>query len=199
MGVRLLNACEMAGLSVPEQVAIICRGNDESLCETAPVPLSAIDMNVPEQARIAIRQLERLVKGAKPPKKEIKVPVKGFVERLSTDILAVPDKRVATAIRFLWDHMDVPLTVEEVAREVGVSRNTLERAFKRCLGRGVSGELRRKRLEKCKELLRSTNLSLEKIGSVIGLKSRRFLHYAFKDAFGMTPNQYRKSKKAGAR
>lgn len=195
MGTRLLAACERVGLSVPEQVAIACRGEDDGLCRTSLVPMSAIDMNRAEMGRQAVQVVQRLVHGEAPPRETIYVPVKGFVARRSTDILAVADPMVAKAMRFIWDHIDRPLSVDDVALEVTTSRATLERAFRRTLNRGISEELRRKRLAVCKDLLRTTRMSLAEIADAIGLTSRRHLHRAFKDAFGTTPQQYRLSHK----
>jgi LacI family transcriptional regulator len=195
MGVRILAACEIAGLSVPEQVAVICRGNSADHCETAPIPLSAIDMDRVRQGRMAIQQIKRLSDGGDPLQKPVYVPVKGLVERRSTDIIAVSDARVAKAMRFMWDNIKWPITVDDVALELNMSRSTLEKLFRRTLARGVNGELRRKRLEVCKELLRSTKLPLAKIANDVGWSSRRHLHRAFSKTFGMTPMEYRASTK----
>jgi LacI family transcriptional regulator len=198
MGVRITSACEAAGLSVPEEVAIACRGDNAPLHQTAPVPLSGIEINKYEIGRQAVRLMKRLVDGKRPPAKPILVPVKGFVERRSTDIFAISDPLVAKAVRFMWDHLSRPLLVEDVAEEVGVSLNTLKRAFRRTLNRGVGAELRRKRLETCKELLRGGKMTLDQVARAVGFAGPRHLHRAFKDAFGMTPGEYRKSHRIQA-
>ena len=192
MGARIIAACEMAGLHVPEQVAVLCRGNWPDLCESAPVPLSAIDMNHTEHGRQLVLLLKRLVEGKPTPRKPVYVPPRGIVERQSTDILAVPDPKVAAAIRFMWGNLGQPIGVDTVADHVDTSRSTLERAFRRCLGRGVGTELRRKRLELSKELLRGKDMTVAEIAEAIGLADKRCLHRAFKNAFGLTPQQYRK-------
>jgi len=190
MGVRVIVACEMAGLSVPEQVAIACQGNSEGLCRTAPVPISAIDTNKAALGTQAVRLIQRFAQGESPTRHPIHVPVKGFIERRSTDILAVSDTRVAKAVRFIWDHVKQPLSVDDVAREVGISRSMLDRAFRRTLNRGVNEELRRKRLELGKELLRGTRMTLADIADTAGMDTRHF-YRSFKSYFGMTPKQYR--------
>jgi LacI family transcriptional regulator len=194
MGSRIIAACEMSGLHVPEHVAVLCRGNQLNMCESAPVPLSAIDMNPAEHGRQLIQLLKRLVDGKPAPHKPVYVPPKGIVERRSTDILAVADPRVAAAIRFMWDNLGRSIGVDDVAKHVGISRTTLERAFRKCLGRGVGTELRRKRLELSKELLRGTNMTVDEIAEAISMMSRRCLLRAFRNEYGMTPLQYRKGR-----
>ena len=192
MGARIVAACEMAGLHVPEQVAVLCRGNQPDMCESAPVPLSAIDTNTAEQGRQLVLLLKRLVDGRPAPRGPIYVPPSRIAERRSTDILAVPDPRVAAAIRFIWDNIGQAIGVDAVAHHVGISRSTLERAFRRCLGRGVGAELRRKRLGRSKELLRGKDMTIAGIVRAVGLTDKRRFRQAFEKAYGLTPHQYRK-------
>lgn len=198
MGIRITIACELAGLRVPEHIAVLCRGNNETQCDVAPVPLSAIDTNREQQARRAVQVLQQIIKGGAPPAEPILIPIKGVVERRSTEILAIGDERVAKAIRFIWDHLDSQIGVDDVAEGIGVSRKALERAFRVSLGRGINAELRRKRLEHCKNLLRTTSLPVSDILKAVGWSSRRYLHAAFKEAFGMTPSAYRKKHNANS-
>ncbi|MBT3296050.1 MAG: hypothetical protein HN919_05185 [Verrucomicrobia bacterium] len=57
------------------------------------------------------------------------IPPRGVVARRSTDVLAVADPAVARAMRFMWDHLDQNLSVEDVAMQASVSRRKLERIF----------------------------------------------------------------------
>ena len=123
------------------------------------------------------------------------IPPRGVVARRSTDVLAVEDPTVARAMRFMWDHLDQNVSVEDVALQAGVARRQLERAFRQHIKRGVNAELRRKRLERCCELLRSTEITISDIAPMIGFRSNDYLHASFKQAFGVTPRQYRLGKR----
>jgi LacI family transcriptional regulator len=194
MAGRIVSACQMADIAIPEELALITHGNRRIFCETCPIPLSAVDTNPTEKARQAILLLKRLWEGEDVPKEPKLIPPAGIVERRSTDILAVSDARVAMAIRYIWDNLDRPLHVDEIAyKSADVSRSTLERRFQRSLRRSVNAEIRRKRMEECKRLLKSTDMTIAEIAKAIGLKSRRYLHQSFKDSFGITPEAFRNS------
>jgi len=60
----------------------------------------------------------------------------------------------------------------------------------------VNAELRRKRLERLRELLETTKLTVAKIGSMVGYQSRDYLHRSFLKAYGCSPGQYRKQRRA---
>lgn len=185
--------CESYGLSVPEDVAVLGLKNLEYIARTTPVPISSIDMNPFEMLRQAAALLQRLMNGEPPPaSRRILVPPKDIIVRRSTDVLALPDPRAARALRYMWDHLAYPLTVEHIAEEVGVSDRTLCKWFKKYLGRGVNEELRRKRLERCRELVKSTNLGIDEIGMAVGIPSNSYLHKMFKQTYGCTPGEMRK-------
>jgi LacI family transcriptional regulator len=191
MAGMLCAVCRAEGLAVPEDVAVLGRGNDRASCELAPVPLSSTDPNHAEQGRQAVRLLKRLMAGKPVPPSPIVVPPLGVAARRSTDVLAVPDRAAARAMRFLWDHLDQPLSVDDIAREAKVSRRVLERAFRQHLGRGVAAELRRKRLERCCELLVTTERTIADIARSVGFECPRYLYEVFRKARNMTPRQYR--------
>ena len=91
----------------------------------------------------------------------------------------------------MWDNLDWPISVDDVAYEVDMPRRSLDRAFQKCLSRGVNAELRRKRLERCAELLKTTDMTLGEIKKAIGIKSQPYLNRAFLETYGMTPRAYR--------
>jgi len=199
MATRICHFCAAAGLSVPEQVAVLGMGNDPLICDCASVPLSSVDSNRFAQGRIAAELLDRLMDGEAVPAEFVVAPSGGVVARKSTDVLAIPDLDTARALRYLWEHLAEPLSVGDVAQAVGVSRRTLDRAFRTHLGRSVTDELNRKRIERCCELLTGTRQSVGSIARQIGFRTEPYLFRVFRKQMGMTPRQYRLAHAARGR
>jgi LacI family transcriptional regulator len=191
MATRICHYLEVAGLSVPEQVAVLGMGNDELTCDCASVPLSSVDPNSLQQGRVAAGLLDRLMDGEPAPEGPVLVPPAGVVTRHSTDVLAVPDATTAKALRYLWGHLAEPLSVRKVAEAVGVSRRKLDQDFRVHLGRSVIEELNRKRIERCCELLTGTGQSVVSIAPQVGFRTEPYLFRVFRKHMGMTPRQYR--------
>lgn len=191
MASRLCYFCDAAGLRIPEQVAVLGQNNQRIHCDCAMVPLSSVDPNHYEQGRAAATLLERLMDGEPAPDKPILIPPAGVVARQSTDVLAIPDVDTARALRYMWEHLADPLTVGRVAEAVGVSRRTLDRGFRRHLGRSVTDELNRKRIEVCCELLTGTRMSGVAIARKVGYRTEPYMFHVFRKRMGMTPRQYR--------
>ena len=191
MATRVCHFFAAAGLSVPEQVAVLGIGNDPLTCDCASVPLSSVDPNRYAQGRIAAELLDRLMNGEAVPAGLVVTPSAGVVARKSTDVLAVPDLDTARALRYLWEHLAEPLSVGRVADAVGVSRRTLDRSFRAHLGRSVIDELNRKRIERACELLTGTRQSVVSIARQVGFRTEPYLFRVFRKQTGTTPKKYR--------
>ena len=103
-----------------------------------------------------------------------------------------PRPHVAKALRFIADRVKPDLRVNRIARGVGVHRRTLERAFQRCLGRGISEQVCRLRLEKARSMLLHTNLPIADIAAALSFCSAYYFCHVFKTSCGLTPAQYRR-------
>ncbi|HEX7260921.1 MAG TPA: DNA-binding transcriptional regulator [Luteolibacter sp.] len=191
IGARVLQACEDVGLRVPEEVAVLGCHNDELTCNFTLVPLSSVDDDLELQGYEAARLLERLMNGEKAPKAPILIPPKGIVTRASTDILAIPHREVATALRFIWQHYAEPIQTNDVAAAAGMSRHHLMRLFQTHLGRSISDEILRKRVEHAKRLLVETDLKAWQIAQASGFSSIVHLSSAFSRQVGQAPSRYR--------
>jgi len=184
-------ACRRAGLSVPEEVAILSIGDDRADCQLCPVPISAVQASRADVARASVQLLDDVMQGKPSPTEPVLVPPRGVITRRSTDILAVNDPTVARAIRYMWDHLDASVCVDDVANAMKTPRYKLERLFKKHLKRGVYSELRRARLERFSELLRTTDQTIDELAPQVGYQSSKRLHGVFREEFGMTPRKYR--------
>jgi LacI family transcriptional regulator len=179
------------GLEVPGQVAVLGYGGVRPTCVSAPVPLSSVDPGAEEQCHAAVRLMQDLLDEKPAPKEAVRVPPAGVVVRESTDVLACDDPDVARAIRFMWDNLQVHMSVSDVAKAVSLSRRSLERAFREQIGYGVNAEWQRRRLERCCQLLRETDLTVADIAPQVGFRSKDYLHTLFRRKYGVTPRKYR--------
>ncbi len=183
--------CLEAGIDVPGEVAVLGRGSNPVVCECAPVPLSTVDQGGGMHGAMAVQVLSSLMAGEPPPLGTVFVPPRGVVLRQSTDTLGTADPVVQRAVRFIWDNIEKNLSVNDIALATGVVRRTIERAFHNEIGRGVAAEMSRRRMERCCELLRNTNLTVAQITPLVGFRSKDYLHTAFRRVFNTTPRQYR--------
>jgi LacI family transcriptional regulator len=197
LGFWLLDAARRAGISVPEEVAVVGAENDRTLCETAWPPLSSVQFSGQTVGYTAAQLLDTWVRSGRkaPPKMKILVPPGDIVVRQSSDIVAVEDARLARALAFIRQHATENISVPDVAREVALSRRALERAMKALIGRSPAEEINRIRFVLVERLLVQTDLTLEAIAERAGFAYAQYMAEAFRRRTGVTPGQFRARRK----
>jgi len=192
MAVRLLRACDDACLGVPEQVAVLGCDNDPLVCDYAPVPLSSIDNDWDGIGYAGAKLLDSIMDGKRPPYDPILVPPKRVVARLSTEILAVPDIKVARAVRYILEHYQEAIGTQEIASAAGLNRRKLERDFRKYLGRSIGEEILQRRIECAKKLLLETRMKAHEIAHRSGFSGIVHFSKAFLRASGSRPSHFRR-------
>ncbi|QEG33932.1 XylR family transcriptional regulator [Bythopirellula goksoeyrii] len=197
LGHHVLDACSRAELLVPEQIAVLGVDDDDLICNLTNPPMSSIILDTERIGFEAAKSLDKLMQreGPVPNEKEmLEIPSLGIAVRQSTDSYAVPDPEVARALRYIREHACEGATVQDVLDHLQVSRSWLERSFREYFGRSPKTEIRNVQIERCKELLRMTDLSLDCIARLAGYKHTEYMGVVFKRETGMTPGSYRDQK-----
>ncbi|MEW6160085.1 MAG: DNA-binding transcriptional regulator [Verrucomicrobiota bacterium] len=196
-GVQVLDACRRIGVAVPDEVAVIGVDNDDLLCELSHPPLSSVIPNTHRTGYEAARLLDEMISGKAARGETHLIPPVGIATRQSTDVLAIDDRNVAKAVHFIRQHACDGINVKDVLRAVPHSRTLLESRFKKLLGRTPHEEILRVRLNRVKELLTETDLSLEQIAERTGFPHVEYLSVAFRREVGLPPRQFRTQARPG--
>lgn len=193
LGFWLLDACNRAGIAVPEEVAVVGVEDDSVLCEMSSPPMSSVQFSAVRTGYEAAALLDKIMKGDKGLMENVLIPPIGITTRGSSDIVAVDDPMVASALNWIRLNACNGIKVHDVTAHVGASRSTLERRMKRLLGRTPLDEITRVKLNLVREMLVVTDLPLEKIAIRSGFNHVQYMVTLFKERFGITPGQYRES------
>ena len=120
------------------------------------------------------------------------------IARKSSDVIAVSDPEIASAVRFIHDHAHEPINVKHLLQQVPLSRRTMERRFEQELRRSPKAEIMRLRILRAKDLLGETKLSVCAIAQRCGFMGQDKLSAAFRRETGQTPMEYRRECHAAA-
>lgn len=198
LSLRLLDVCRRARIAVPEEIAVLGVDNDEETCRLGDPPLSSV---VDQSARVGfeaaqwldelMRTRGRKVAGAPNPPRLI--PPSGVAVRRSTETTAIDDPWIARAVRAIRERACEGITLRDLLRDLGFSRTTFYERFEAALGRSPHQEILRVRLDRVRQLLVQTRLSIEEIAGATGFRHPEYLQVAFKREQGVTPGMYRRS------
>src|SRR3954452_5124601 len=190
-GREVLEACKLAGLRVPEDVAVVGVDNDQVFCELADPPLSSVALNAETAGYRAAALLDGMMRGKERKRRQIVVEALGVVTRRSTDIVAVDDVEISNALHFIRRQHGRNLSVDRIAAEVGLSRRTLEKRFREVIGRTILDEVQLTRLDRAKRLLLETTHPISKVAELAGFGSAGYFIQFFQKQVGKTPRKYR--------
>jgi len=86
-------------------------------------------------------------------------------------------------------------SVDDICREIGISRVQLYRKVKALMGYNVNDYISTVRLQKAKFLLADMQYSISEVASRVGYSSQAYFSTVFKSKFSITPSEYREKKK----
>jgi LacI family transcriptional regulator len=188
-----VNACRQIGLYVPHDVAVVGVDNDPIACEASHPTLTTVARNDERIGYQAAKLLDQLMSGKRPSRSTVLVPPVGVVSRDSTDMVAVDDPKLSQAVQFIRQHLSEPFNVDDLLRQVAVSRRWLEYRFRDRFGRSPHDYISEARVERAKRLLEQTpKLHLNEIAKISGFTDSRNLRLVFHRQTGMTPAEYRR-------
>ena len=101
--------------------------------------------------------------------------------------------RLVEAVELMEANLEEPLSSDELADHVGVSRRHLERLFKKQLDQVPSQYYLELRLEQARQLLRTTELPVLDVASRCGFASASYFSTAYRNHYQMTPREERRT------
>ncbi|MDW6004822.1 GlxA family transcriptional regulator [Vibrio mangrovi] len=99
--------------------------------------------------------------------------------------------RLTMAIELMENNLEEPLSTDEIAELVHISRRQLERLFKRYLDTMPARYYLQLRLKKARQLLLTTHTSIVQIGLLCGFSSGPHFSSAYKAYYQITPREER--------
>jgi LacI family transcriptional regulator len=191
LGMRVLTACRMAGLAVPNKVAVLGVDNDQVVCELCWPPLSSV---VTPHNRIgleAARLLDLAMQGKRIEDPHQKIEPTEISIRGSTDMVMVEDSLVKSALQLIREQAGKVIGVEQVAALLKVSRRNLDRRFSIALGRTVHSEIASVRMQMACAYLADNSMKVASVAQACGFTTTASFSRSFRTNSGFWPSDYR--------
>ncbi len=189
---QLAEACHRASVRVPDQIAIIGVDNDEIICELMAPRLSSVAVPTEQIGYAAADMLAALMAGNPPDQQQVLIPPTAVAERYSTAALAIEDPDVAAALRLMRENRGKPYNVDQLLRELPVSRRRLEMLFRKFLGCSPHQEIERLRLAYAQRLLAETDWPIPQVAERCGYNSLAHFSHMFRKKCDVPPSAYRR-------
>ncbi|WEF33867.1 XylR family transcriptional regulator [Pseudoduganella chitinolytica] len=195
---QLLQACALAGIEVPEQVALIGIDNDPLARMLTRIPMSSVIQGAEEMGRTAAHLLDQMLHGVRLADTRILVPPAGINVLASSKHERAKHPHVMRARHFIRQYACQGIKTDQVADYVGISRSTLECYFRQELGCSVHDEILRLRLEAAIAYLDRGDCNLTDVAIKCGFTSSQYMHSVFKRELGCTPRAWQERARSSA-
>jgi len=193
IGVQVIEACLVAKIQVPNEVAIVGVNNDVVICEFCNPTLSSValdDLQVGQQAAATLHEMMTNPAASLAPEPKRIAPL-AIKLRDSSSYETQSSQAVRAAINFIRDHNDTALSVNDVVTHCRVGRRTLEVTFKKICGHSIYDEICRQRIQRACILLQRSNETINEIAYLSGFNSYQRFHSIFRKYMKVTPKAYR--------
>ncbi len=191
LGHHLLEVARGLGVPVPGQLAVLGVDDDAVLCALGDPPLSSIRPDAEGAGFAAARLLDRLMDGAPATAAGQLLPPLGVAERASTDGVAIEHPRLRAALALAQARACDGIGIPALVRAAGMSRQALDRLSRRVLGRTLKEELDRIRLQRVRELLLGSELTVAEIAARTGFAHPEYLGVVWRRQHGASPAAWR--------
>ena len=191
-GQHITEACKHIGIRIPEEVAVLGVDNDETICNLSDPPLSSIELDSEKGGYEAAKLMDLLISNRKQEYHDIFVKPTNIITRQSTDIYATSDFYISSTLKYIHQNIDKNLKVENVLKQIPLSRRSLEKRFQNITGFPVYKYIYSLRIEKFAQKLLETNNSIFEIALETGFSDGKNVSRQFKQIKGCTPIEYRK-------
>ena len=97
---------------------------------------------------------------------------------------------------YLYDNLDKKLSLDDIARNAGISKTALKQLFKKNTGSGVCDYFIKLKIERAKTYIRENNYNFTQIAEMLGYNSVHYFSAQFKKIVAMSPTEYAASIRA---
>jgi transcriptional regulator GlxA family with amidase domain len=111
--------------------------------------------------------------------------------------LKAPEGRFGPLLTWAREHLEAPLTVEDLAEQAGMSSRHFARAFIAEIGTTPSKAVERLRIEVARQRVQSSSEAIERVAQTTGFRDPERMRRAFIRAFGQPPQSLRRAARAG--
>ncbi len=188
---QVLSAASMAGLSIPDRIAVLGVDNDELLCTTASPTLSSIPVNAEDTGYRFAQALDALLHGRRHDP-VVRTCHTRVITRQSTDFSVIDDPFVSRAVAYMRQHLRDSVGGRQIAAAARCSLRTLQSRMHAAVGRSPKDEFAFLRRTEAMSLLANTAMSVGQIARACGFCDSSHLGLHLKRHLGVRPLDVRR-------
>lgn len=111
---------------------------------------------------------------------------------INSDLVDHTQKLLLSISNYISSHIHEPITLSDISTHLNYNSSYISRLFKQKMDMNISDFIAGLKIEKAKELILSTNHTVEQIAKLVGYENSKYFFQVFKKQTGVSPKEYRK-------
>lgn len=117
-------------------------------------------------------------------------------KRPQTSLLKRELKTIRNYVKKIEKNISQDFSLEDISAETGLTQAKLQEGFKLLYNKTVTEYIRHARLELARDYIATTEMNISEVVYSIGFTSRSYFSKIFKEKFGLSPSEFKNSKKS---
>ena len=190
--VILAEACNVLGIQIPYEVAILGVDNDEILCNMANPPITSIDVDIERGGYEVAAMAVQMKHDPTYLGNDIVLQPLHIVTRESSNVITTKDIQVHQALTYIHSNLNHKIAVTDVLAQVPMSRRLLEQRFLKATGKTIYQYISEQRIDLFARMLLDTQEPIANLAARMDEPDPKSLTRRFRELKGCTPSEYRK-------
>lgn len=191
----ITETCKIAGINVPEDIAVLGVDGDDLICEISDPPISSIQLEVEHGGYETCRLLHQQILNKRREPFNVFISPSEIKERNSTRAFNISDPHIMSVVKYIDENYMCDIRMESIFKLVPLSRRSVEMRFKKATGMSIYQYLLNTRIEHFAYLLTTTDKPYIDLAYEVGFRDFANVTRTFRKYKGCTPLEHRKKLK----
>jgi LacI family transcriptional regulator len=191
----ITETCKIAGIRVPEDIAVLGVDGDDLICEISDPPISSIQLEVEHGGYETCRLLHQQILNKRREPFNVFISPSEIKERNSTRAFNISDPHIMNVVKYIDENYMCDIRMESIFKLVPLSRRSVEMRFKKATGMSIYQYLLNTRIEHFAYLLTTTDKPYIDLAYEVGFRDFANVTRTFRKYKGCTPLEHRKKLK----
>ena len=188
----ITETCMIAGIKVPEDIAVLGVDDDDLICEISDPTISSIQLEVERGGYETCRLLHQQILSKKRKPFNVVISPSEVKERNSTLANNISDQHIKKVVRYIEENYKHDISMEDIFQLVPLSRRSVEMRFKRATDMTIYQYLLNKRIEHLAYLLITSDKPYIDLSYEVGFRDVANVSRTFRKYKGCSPLEYRR-------
>lgn len=187
--------CRRLSIDIPRDIALVGVDNDKICCEGADPQIASVQLDFEQAGYLAGQLLDGRIAHPRRSRRVAEFGPLGLIRRASVRSSPVMGCRIVSAMDMIRAKACEGLSALDVVKHIGGSRRSAEMRFRETIGKSILEEIMDVRFARIFYLLENTDTSVDALASFSGFAGFESLRKTFRRRTGLSPSEWRRSRR----